>query len=61
MSRKSEKSVRQYQLDLKVKRSAVPDKTVVTFVDAATRELRRDAVERVKKSAIFALPKLKSP
>lgn len=30
--------------------------TVVTFVDAGTREVRRDAIERVKNSGIFRVP-----
>jgi hypothetical protein len=46
----------QYQLEFEVAAAFERANTVVNFVDTATREVRREAVERLKKSGIFQLP-----
>jgi hypothetical protein len=47
------------QLRLKLEQTSPPAEktaTVVTFIDAGTRAVRRDAIERVKSSGIFHVP-----
>jgi hypothetical protein len=51
-------SPQQLSLDLKNPTvAAAHDTKVVVFVDATTRSIREQAVERVKASGIFKLPK----
>jgi hypothetical protein len=47
----------QYQLNLQVEATFQQPNTVVSFVDSATRDIRRDALERLKRSGIFQLPR----
>jgi hypothetical protein len=56
MSKECEPQNGQYQLELEVKAAFEKANTVVSFVDTATRDIRREAVERLKKSGIFQLP-----
>lgn len=47
------------QLRLKLEQASSPAQktaTVVPFLDAVTRAVRRDAIERVKSSGIFDVP-----
>jgi hypothetical protein len=56
MPKDSEPQDGQYRLDLQVKGTFEQTSTIVSFVDSATRDIRREAIERVKKSGIFQLP-----
>jgi hypothetical protein len=47
------------QLRLKLEQTPPPAKTtatVITLIDAETRAVRKDAIERVKSRGIFSLP-----
>jgi hypothetical protein len=49
----------QLRLDLdEVTQSSAPSTVVINFIDAATRALRREALERIKNTGIFEPPDL---
>jgi hypothetical protein len=47
---------RQLRLEFEATQSSKSEPVVINFIDAGTRALRKEALERLKRSGVFELP-----